>query len=192
MRSEWGSETSTPSIFANASTHSRFMKRFMSFVRVSDGCWEWTGRGDARGYGSFCIGRDRKAHRVAFEAANGLSLKQSVAVLHSCDNRRCVRPDHLSTGTKADNTNDMMQKGLKAFTSRTCEMHPRSKVSDAADQEIVGLVAAGVRTKEIAIRYGVSQTTIQKIANGKRWAIGSVTLIRGNAYASTEVRHVQA
>jgi len=31
--------------------------------------------------------------------------------MHSCDNRRCVRPDHLSAGTVADNNRDMTQKG---------------------------------------------------------------------------------
>lgn len=32
-------------------------------------------------------------------------------VLHRCDNRLCVRPDHLFLGTQGDNIRDMFDKG---------------------------------------------------------------------------------
>ena len=51
----------------------------------------------------------RKAHRIAY-----LITREDpgpAEVLHSCDNTLCVRPDHLSLGTHADNMRDMIAKG---------------------------------------------------------------------------------
>lgn len=38
-------------------------------------------------------------------------IQAGLWVLHKCDVRHCVRPDHLFLGTAAENTTDMMRKG---------------------------------------------------------------------------------
>lgn len=53
-----------------------------------------------------------KVHRIAYCDANGVSL-QSIArvmVLHSCDNARCINPEHLRLGTHADNMRDCSER----------------------------------------------------------------------------------
>lgn len=79
-------------------------------VTTESGCWEWTGW-RAHGYGYFFHeGKDQRAHRVSYELFVG-SIPDGLVVMHSCDNRPCVNPDHLSVGTQADNVRDMVAKG---------------------------------------------------------------------------------
>lgn len=85
-------------------------ERFWSFVAKGDGCWEWTGT-TSRGYGTLRVGslsngtrRKILAHRYSLALALG---REPVGmVLHHCDNRLCVRPDHLYEGTSSDNMRD--------------------------------------------------------------------------------------
>lgn len=85
-------------------------------VRGDAECWPWVGTvNKATGYGEASIGprgaTERwRAHRLSFFLLKG-PLADDLVVMHSCDNRRCVNPSHLSLGTSADNVDDMMSKG---------------------------------------------------------------------------------
>jgi excisionase family DNA binding protein len=87
--------------------------RFWRYVEKSDGCWQWTGAANPKGYGN--IGRGKglgtaKAHRVSWELHFG-PIPPGLYVCHACDNPPCVRPDHLFLGTAQDNNNDKIAKG---------------------------------------------------------------------------------
>lgn len=96
--------------------------RIWKFVQKTDGCWEWNGRRNDRGYGLFAVthAAARRAHRVIWELVNG-PIPSGMVVCHRCDNPPCVRPDHLFLGTQADNMRDMQAKGRKAnqYTHQT-------------------------------------------------------------------------
>ena len=86
-----------------------------------DGCRAWAGRPGRNGYGQISVNNHpRSVHRVAYEVSKG-EIPAGLCVMHSCDNRLCINPAHLSLGTKADNSRDMVAKGrnvspLKART----------------------------------------------------------------------------
>lgn len=93
-----------------------FWERYWSKVNVVDdatSCWEWTASG-ARGYGQIGAGShdgpSLKAHRVSYELHHG-PIPDGLVVCHACDNRGCVRPDHLWLGTQRENLLDMRAKG---------------------------------------------------------------------------------
>ena len=87
--------------------------RFHSKIRIDPqtGCHVWTGSIDPHGYGRIMINRKlRLAHRLGWELANG-PIPSGLNILHRCDNRPCVNPEHLFLGTHQDNTADMVAKG---------------------------------------------------------------------------------
>ena len=78
------------------------------------GCWEWKRATNNIGYGMFRIkqGLMRTAHRVSYELFNG-PIPNGMVVCHTCDNPKCVNPDHLWAGTMLDNIRDMDSKGRR-------------------------------------------------------------------------------
>lgn len=99
---------------------------FWAKVRKGPGCWEWTAALRDTGYGQMGLSKSSpffgyangtgpwnrpiKAHRFSWLIHHG-SIPEGMCVLHHCDNRKCVRPDHLFLGTKTDNMRDASAKG---------------------------------------------------------------------------------
>lgn len=86
-------------------------KDFWDRISVVGECWEWSGSSNGKGYGILVIGgRPILAHRHAYFLHFGVH-PGPLFVRHACDNPPCIRPDHLSLGTAADNSNDMHERG---------------------------------------------------------------------------------
>jgi hypothetical protein len=103
-------------------------QNFWNHVNKTEGCWEWTGALNRMGYGTLSTHPGRMtAHRVAWELVVG-PIPSGLFVCHHCDNRKCVRPDHLFVGTAADNMADMVAKDRQAKGDKQgLRLHPESR-----------------------------------------------------------------
>ena len=109
----------------------RVVNRFEAKINRSkdNDCWEWTGALNGSGYGSFCYnGKTTNAHRVSWLIHNGSIPKgeghHGTCVLHKCDNRKCVNPDHLFLGSNADNIKDRESKGRGVMPEQAGHKNP--------------------------------------------------------------------
>lgn len=137
-------------------------------------CWLWTTSCESSGYGQIKAdgtGRGNevtlRAHKVGYELANG-NITEDMCILHKCNNKRCVNPEHLYEGTQLDNSRDMVNDGIHPCLGRTGEKHPLAKLTWEIVREI--RAAKGIVPQlALAAKYGVSQPSISLIQNNKTW-----------------------
>lgn len=115
-------------------------ERFWTKVTKSEDCWEWVGYVDKQsGYGKIAMRPDPPtgAHRVSWLLHNG-PIPEDMWVLHSCDNRKCVRPDHLFLGTPEDNAKDMVSKDRDKPWQRNATHCQRGHKFNDSDRDVSG------------------------------------------------------
>lgn len=154
-------------------------------------CWEWKRlegeikhKGlDKNGYPRFfmrdmnsegkMVMRTMRAARVAYtiktkeappEASTGMG------VLHTCDNKLCVNPNHLYLGDKLQNAKDRAERVGYATCVRG-EAHGSSKLTEQNVKDIIELTKQGIISKDIIkqLDLKVSRACISTIVNGKNW-----------------------
>ena len=144
--------------------------RFFSKVEIdpNSGCWLWTGKPIAGGYGIFRVGPDTKmAHRHSWEMHNG-PIPSGLLACHKCDTPPCVNPSHLFLGTDADNSADKIAKGRDR--PLLGEENGRAKLSAVAAEAIRAEYSIGLTSQQkLADRYGVTQKSISNVVRMRNW-----------------------
>lgn len=148
--------------------------RFKKYVRIDPEtqCWEWLAHRHVHsGYGLFALdGRMQRAHRVAWLLFKGpipadpRHKYNTLGVLHHCENKACVNPDHLFLGTQRDNARDAIRKGWQP--GNCGEQHHRARLSAA---QVYAIRAAKLPRRLLAETYGVSVATIKDIRSRRSW-----------------------
>lgn len=99
----------------------------------NSGCWLWLRACTTAGYGEiFFKGRMEYAHRVSAHLYKDFDLDSDLHVLHRCDVKCCVNPDHLFIGTNRDNVIDRNNKGGRTNQNSGKEycIHGHSLIGD--------------------------------------------------------------
>lgn len=166
----------------------RQLKNFWRRVEKTPGCWLWRGTIVRGGYGHVSINDETiKAHRVSWEIHKG-AIPEGLRVLHHCDVRCCVRPEHLFLGTAAANSKNMVLKGrhrngngkgaakglrsgayTKPWRRPRGERHGNSKLTCEIVKEIRTRLATGESQESIAKDVRVCQTAVSAVHRRKTW-----------------------
>ena len=138
--------------------------------RVMDnGCWECTShKPTSAGYPG--IQKNMKSmdiHRYIFIKLNPDIDVTGKVIMHSCDNRMCVNPQHLSAGTLAENIRDMDNKGRRGVTRGSDNAN--AKLTETAVSTIKKLAQKGFKPWYLAESFGVTTGNIWRVSQSKAW-----------------------
>lgn len=146
-------------------------ERFWAKVsnRGGNGCWEWTGSISHLGYGVIYNGKYSSnliASRVSWQINFG--DPGELCVCHKCDNRKCVRPDHLFLGTISDNNKDRSAKGRNPNQNGS-----RNAMAILTETDVLAIrqrhATCKVTHKVLAAEFEVSPKTVGQIIRRERW-----------------------
>jgi len=138
------------------------MRRFWEKVDKTENFWNWTA-GTRNGYGSFKYeGKVYDSHRFVWFLTTG-SFPINL-MLHKCNNKICVNPDHLYDGAYKDNVRDSILAGTHRFAIS------RKKLSEQEVLEIRKLYELGkVGYKTLGKKYHIHPETVRQIIKRQTW-----------------------
>ena len=134
----------------------------------NSGRWLWTGAVNPQGYGKMTMGRNgnkitKGAHRISFELMKGV-IPEGMDICHKCDTPACVNSDHLFAGTRKDNLQDAIKKGL--FYRAKGENHGNSIFKEL---EIKEIRKSNLTQSQLAKQYHCSKSAIKHIKRNRVW-----------------------
>jgi hypothetical protein len=127
-------------------------------------CWEWRGSTADNGYGKTSHeNKTVSTHRMAWFLATGKFSDHYV--LHGCDNKICVRIDHLREGPPLENARDAVERGQQP----SGESHGMALINDAIAGRVKTLLKAKVPKIEIARRLEIDRHIVYSISYNRTW-----------------------
>lgn len=163
--------------------------KLLKNINIKNDCWEWNKSLTNTGYGKLIHeGKSLISHRVSFEVFKG-EIPEGLFVCHTCDNKKCINPDHLWAGTQKDNILDAKSKGRlpiqfgrkhtqetkekfkkRLHSDRRGEKHHLRKLKNEDVFKIRNMLENGLTQTEIANQFGVHSSAISNIKNRKSWS----------------------
>lgn len=123
-------------------------------LKEETGCMEWKGCFNTDGYArmGYKGSSNIKVHRFVKELHYGKDIT-GLVVRHTCDNIKCINPEHLLTGTPVDNIRDRDERG------RQYRLMTEDKVKRVKQLLSTKLLSQ----KEVAIIVGIDQRRVSDI-----------------------------
>lgn len=154
------------------SKHLTLEERFWGKVVKTADCWIWVSTLSPKGYGVFNLDQSKRrcgpsqirAHRMSYILAKG-AIPDGLLVCHSCDNPRCVRPEHLFIGTNKDNMDDRNNKGRHTKG----ESHHSAKLTAEIVLEMRRRHAAGESSASLSRQFGVAAPVGWEAIHRRTW-----------------------
>lgn len=148
-------------------THKERFER-IGWKETSEGCYEWLGYVTPDGYGSFRYeGNMVNAHRASY-ILYVEDFDRELVVRHTCDNPRCVNPQHLELGTPKDNVYDCINRSRRH--TQKAEDNSNSKLDWDKVREIKHLwKTTNTTQQQLADTFGVSQVLVSKLIRNVLW-----------------------
>lgn len=136
-------------------------------IESPSGCWEWIGGRHGVGYGCVpaSMGGGRYAHRAMYESVCG-TIPQGMYVLHTCDNRLCINPEHLWLGTHRDNIADMNAKSRQKGGSLPNERNPSCRFTDGQIRSMRE-ARKTMSLRAMVRHFGISETHLLRVMRGE-------------------------
>jgi hypothetical protein len=175
----------------NSDLETEYLKEFLfKNIEIINDCWLWTGTSIGNnGYGiASHEGRRWVASRLSYRIFKG-EIPEGLLVCHTCDNRKCINPDHLWIGTHKDNAKDAMKKGRltkvwgrkktqeeidkiqrnRKKPDQKGEKHGQSKLTNEKVLEIREKLKSKITYRELAEEFEVDICTISDIKFRRTW-----------------------
>lgn len=138
----------------------------MNRVYKNNECLEYTGAISSTGYGVFHMyGKSVNSHKASYILNKGDT--SDMLVLHTCDNKKCINPNHLYLGTRLQNANDAVERGQMPIGDRHGRRtHPESFLEPAnkkiSDNIAIMILESNVSARDFAKKYNVHISTIYR------------------------------
>ena len=129
-------------------------------------CWKWISYTNFDGYGTFQKNNVKSsAHRLSYQSYFGKITDANLCVMHSCNNRWCVNPNHLSLGTRTQNNQYMVDCDRQA---KGDDIH-HCKLSDKLVIELLERISNNyyVGCNDILKDYDITYPILHKLLTGK-------------------------
>lgn len=127
------------------------LEKALTYTKLNGECLEWTRCFNTDGYPRAAINGNYngKVHRFVYECVTGETPQ---VVRHTCDNPRCINPEHLIAGTPFENVRDRHDR------KRTFNY-----VSENEIQAVLNLRLNGLTYKEISHQLDIKTRRIEYI-----------------------------
>ena len=128
-------------------------------ITASNGCMIWQKCLNSDGYARVLYkgSSNGKVHRIVYELSTGEDITGKV-IRHSCDEPTCINPDHLLSGSPADNMSDRDAR----------QRHGSAKITHKQVREI-RVLAKYFNINEISLRFGIAGSTVRSLLKGHHW-----------------------